>query len=269
MTTITAQDATVTPLRLRRALCAVDGSPEAAVAAAQAARLLGEESNLLLVAVADPWEAVLGARGDLEAARERELAACGRSLLDARLMLDDPAEAESRVREGQPRAVLLDEAQRGNADLLALGYHGGGRVKGLLAGGPVTLLLREAPCSVLVARASTLAPDWPRRIVVGVDGSPHSRLAAAHARTLGRALAADVCAVTAGAPRRRALPPARAVEGLPHEIDARGAARALVARSQACDLIVVGSRGLGGLRALGSVSERVAHRAACSVLVVR
>ena len=35
------------------------------------------------------------------------------------------------------------------------------------------------------------------------------------------------------------------------------------------DLIVVGSRGLHGLRALGSVSERVAHGAKASVLVAR
>jgi nucleotide-binding universal stress UspA family protein len=35
------------------------------------------------------------------------------------------------------------------------------------------------------------------------------------------------------------------------------------------DLLVVGSRGLHGPRALGSVSERVGHRALCSVLVVR
>jgi nucleotide-binding universal stress UspA family protein len=32
---------------------------------------------------------------------------------------------------------------------------------------------------------------------------------------------------------------------------------------------VVGSRGLQGMRSLGSVSERVAHEARCSVLVVR
>jgi nucleotide-binding universal stress UspA family protein len=43
----------------------------------------------------------------------------------------------------------------------------------------------------------------------------------------------------------------------------------LVDRSADHDLLVVGSRGLHGLRALGSVSERVAHRAKCSVLVVR
>ena len=39
--------------------------------------------------------------------------------------------------------------------------------------------------------------------------------------------------------------------------------------SEEADLLVVGSRGLHGPRALGSVSERVAHRAASSVLVVR
>jgi nucleotide-binding universal stress UspA family protein len=35
------------------------------------------------------------------------------------------------------------------------------------------------------------------------------------------------------------------------------------------DLLIVGNRGLHGLRALGSVSERVAHGARSSVLVVR
>jgi nucleotide-binding universal stress UspA family protein len=44
---------------------------------------------------------------------------------------------------------------------------------------------------------------------------------------------------------------------------------ALVSASADVDLLVVGSRGLHGLRALGSVSEQVAHKAACSVVVVR
>ena len=43
----------------------------------------------------------------------------------------------------------------------------------------------------------------------------------------------------------------------------------LTAASADADLLVVGSRGLHGLKSLGSVSERVAHRAACSTLIVR
>ncbi len=45
--------------------------------------------------------------------------------------------------------------------------------------------------------------------------------------------------------------------------------RGLVGASGTVDLVVVGSRGLHGLKALGSVSERVAHQALSSVLVVR
>jgi len=52
--------------------------------------------------------------------------------------------------------------------------------------------------------------------------------------------------------------------------DARPVAAVLdAAREARADLIVLGSRGLRGLRALGSVSERVAHHAGCSLLVVR
>jgi nucleotide-binding universal stress UspA family protein len=42
----------------------------------------------------------------------------------------------------------------------------------------------------------------------------------------------------------------------------------LAARERA-SLVVVGSRGLNGTRAISSISERVAHAAPCSVLIVR
>ena len=42
-----------------------------------------------------------------------------------------------------------------------------------------------------------------------------------------------------------------------------------MAESETADLLVLGSRGLHGLAAIGSVSEQVAHRAKSSVLVVR
>jgi nucleotide-binding universal stress UspA family protein len=46
---------------------------------------------------------------------------------------------------------------------------------------------------------------------------------------------------------------------------------ALVAASQHADLVVLGNRGMGGIRGmlLGSVSEQVVRHAACSVVVVR
>jgi len=48
------------------------------------------------------------------------------------------------------------------------------------------------------------------------------------------------------------------------------AAGALVDESRGADLLVVGSRGLGGFRGLmlGSVGQQVAHHAACPVVIV-
>jgi len=44
---------------------------------------------------------------------------------------------------------------------------------------------------------------------------------------------------------------------------------ATMATTTAAGLVIVGSTGRAGLSAVASVSERVAHRAPCSVLVVR
>jgi nucleotide-binding universal stress UspA family protein len=58
----------------------------------------------------------------------------------------------------------------------------------------------------------------------------------------------------------------------PARLHASGHSERLAAQTVAAgraDLVVVGSRGLRGLRALGSVSERVADGASCSTLVVR
>jgi nucleotide-binding universal stress UspA family protein len=55
-----------------------------------------------------------------------------------------------------------------------------------------------------------------------------------------------------------------------HRLVEGTAAAALVEESRGADLLVVGSRGLGGFRGLllGSVGQQVAHHAACPVVIV-
>jgi nucleotide-binding universal stress UspA family protein len=55
-----------------------------------------------------------------------------------------------------------------------------------------------------------------------------------------------------------------------HRIVEGTAAAALVEESRGADLLVVGSRGLGGFRGLllGSVGQQVAHHAACPVVII-
>ena len=58
-------------------------------------------------------------------------------------------------------------------------------------------------------------------------------------------------------------PVPKVVQGSPHRRIVE------VAEEGGASLVVIASRGRTGLKALGSVSERVAHRASCSVLIVR
>jgi nucleotide-binding universal stress UspA family protein len=112
------------------------------------------------------------------------------------------------------------------------------------------------------------AVQFPQSIVVGIDGSPESALAAAVAFSLGERFGAQVWPVASTSGKEIDLDAVRAIAtGV--VLDKRRPVDVLVTASRDSNLLVVGSRGLHGLAALGSVSERVAHRAACSVLVVR
>ena len=138
---------------------------------------------------------------------------------------------------------------------------------GMLLGGMSTALLHDAPCSVLLARKARFGP-FPSSILCGVDGSDQSLAAARVAIAIAERFGSELVfvATTGGKPidldRIRDL-------GSDVVDDGRRPVEALVDLSSEADLLVVGSRGLHGLASLGSVSERVAHRAACSVLVVR
>ena len=231
-------------------VCGIDGSPEASEAARQAALLVPPDARMELVGViraglVESVASVMPARAPEPERRLRKEAWEALELAS----LDVPAgiEVTSTLRTGPAAAMLESEAARHDAQLIAVGGHGQGRLAGKLLGSVPTRLVHEAPCSVLIARPAP-AETFPRRIIVGVDRSEPSLRALALGGELSRRI---------GAP----LDPVHVLDSSPAPV--------LVDRANADDLIVVGSRGMRGLRSLGSVSEAVAHRAPCSVLVVR
>lgn len=192
---------------------------------------------------------------------------------DAQAALDGATalagETASRLMRGRPDDALLRVAREERATLVAVGSHGLSRGPAILVGSVATRMLHDAPCSVLVARASKEPARFPRSIVAGVDGSAPSQSAAAVAASIGErfGVAVTVLAVTGS---RSDIDEGRLAEsGLEIACRQDKPVHALVEAAAEADLVVVGSRGLRGLRALGSVSERVAHQAPSSVLVVR
>ena len=59
---------------------------------------------------------------------------------------------ETAVRNGDPRSVIVDEAEDWPADLIVLGSHGYTGVKRLLLGSVALSVVSHAPCSVEVVR---------------------------------------------------------------------------------------------------------------------
>jgi nucleotide-binding universal stress UspA family protein len=110
---------------------------------------------------------------------------------------------------------------------------------------------------------------FPKVVVVGIDGSPESAIAYAAARQLSERFGAEVWPVVAhgGKPVNRRM--VHAIVDRRREESQDEPVGALVTAAADADLVVVGSRGLHGLKALGSVAERVAHRARSSVMIVR
>jgi nucleotide-binding universal stress UspA family protein len=121
-------------------------------------------------------------------------------------------------------------------------------------------------CSVLLARPPREGVWEPRKIVVGLDNSSYALAALRAADELAERFdsSVEVVSATGGKPVERQDPWADRVQSW----DAAHPVHALVERSRAVDLVVVGSRGVHGVRAIGSVSERVAHQAHCTALVV-
>ena len=251
-----------------RVVCGVDRS-EAGVAAARVAGLVAAPTGrLTLVSVEDPSIAVHA--GWAMARVLEELAAEAREALergreeDARRTRSKPGcwrAIRSAVRS--PRSPPRMRPRSSSAATASPAERDRPRRRLHLPAPRRTLL------SVLIARGEIERERWPRRIVAGVDGSadsagrgppPPGSLASASARRF---------APSSRPPTRTSTSRRRAGSSRAGEEREDRALDVFNVLSETADLLVVGSRGLRGLRALGSLSERLAHEARCSVLVVR
>lgn len=197
---------------------------------------------------------------------------------------------------GGPAEALIEEAE--TASLLVVGGRGLGGFLGMLVGSVSLQLAAHAPCPVVVVRRESEVVR--REIVVGVDGSQNSLAAVAFAfeeaalrRSRLRAVHTWTNPFSAGAGDM--LPPAYDLDEVTREerrilaesltgFSARypdvkvtqqvvhaNPVSALTAVSVFAELLVVGSRGRGGFKALalGSVSQGVLHHVRCPVAVIK
>lgn len=260
-------DDTRQPAAFDRVVCLVDGSPDGREALRQAVTLRAPNGELVGVVPLDLGLAAAAGFEATQAAAQLEQEA-EQARLDAVAALEGISSAEVEIVSGRPAAALRAVAERRRADLLAIGRHGSSRRRGLVVGSLVTEMIHDAPCPVLVTRAPAGSEPWmPRTLTVGIDGSDCSLDALQVARALGERFGARVRVVAATGGKRIDTDALGQLGDV--ELDERRPVDALVAASESSDLVIVSGRGLHGLASLGSVSERVAHRAVSPVLVVR
>lgn len=206
------------------------------------------------------------------------------------------ANAVGEVIAGRPASVLVHLSE--DAEMVVVGSHGSGGLTGFLLGSVSRQIATHASCPTVVMRP--VAAD-AADMVVGVDGSAHSLKALRWAfeqasftglslhvlhsweipptwsmvevpsyepevliRDYGNAELRDTSEAMAGF--RDDFPDVKVRQ----EVMKGSPVKALVKASEHAQLVVVGSRGLGGFRGLllGSVSHAVVHKAVCPVAVV-
>ncbi len=250
-------------------LVGVDGSRQALEAARQASILEDVDGRLTLLSAWDIAHGVGGTGTRVPFYYDDDLlrSAADKALATASDHVAANAAAIAKRVRGDPVRELLREIERCEHTLVAVGRSGGGRLLGIVGGEIATGIVHRAPCSVLVAREA--GTGFPRRLVVGVDGSIESAAAYAAARFVADRFGAELGALVAGGGKGVDERLVAVITEGEHEDSAETPVHALLTAAGRADLVVVGSRGLHGVRALGSVSERVAHSAPCSTLIVR
>ena len=204
-----------------------------------------------------------------------------------------------RVLTGDPVAELLQLA--GGAEEVVVGSHGTGQFGRLLIGSVGCRVAEHASCPAVVVRGQRT----DGRVVVGMDTSPHSEpaleygfgyadahglpLVALHVYTIGAfvypimpypmppyPVVEEMDRIRAEVLRTAEHSLGKWTEKYPDvdvrvEVEEGPAARELVEASRTAGVLVVGTRGHGGLAGmlLGSVSHAILRHAHCPVVIAR
>lgn len=144
-----------------RILLAIDGSPHSDAAVEEVRRQpwpKGTAVEILTVInataplVIDPALAMAAAHVEQLAEQRRRapqiLGAAVAQLTAGNVDLD----VTTRILEGNPKDVIVEEAREWSADQIVVGSHGYGRIRRMVLGSVAGAVVANAPCSVLVVR---------------------------------------------------------------------------------------------------------------------
>lgn len=211
--------------------------------------------------------------------------------------------AGTHLRAGHPADQIVRLAEDLDVRTIVIGSRGRGGIRRALMGSVSEDVVRHAHCPVLVVRRDGGDTLFPARIVVAVDGSRESDAAALIAAELSKPADSELYVVHAGptahlpyqypylaenvesfyeqakAEARKFLEEqaekVRAETEAPVHTSLRigSPEREIVELADEVDagLVILGSRGLGGIRRamMGGVSDSVVRHARCPVLIVR
>jgi nucleotide-binding universal stress UspA family protein len=251
-------------------VCGVEGNPSSTEAARQAIALAKPGGTVHFVAIYTSFE--LGPDFTKEKLQE--------SLEESTRMAQ---EAEVPATTDMPSGryavdVLLPEGKK--HDLLVIGTHGRSRAVGFVMGSTASKAAHGTEGSLLIAREPPDSSAFPGDIMFTSDGADDSwaparvaaRLAADHDANLELVHVDDGKHPDAPEVIAAQVDEIEKIAGTkPSVTQPEGNATDLIvelAKERGSSLIICGRRGLSGIKSLGSVSERVAHQAECSVLLV-
>ena len=215
----------------------------------------------------------------------------------------------TEVRDGHPAAEIVEAAEEGGVDLIVLGGDGISAIERLFLGSISDAVLKHAPCSVLIVKASAVRKEisavkdeeHPLRVLVAYDGTNAAKKAVSYCASLPFHKADQVTALSvlplvglyhqdiqermSGFWRKKRKKAEKALKQVTRETkwstpivstrlrESNNVSQAIIdAVSELdADLLVLGYKGKGAMEKLlvGSITSGVVHHVPCSILAVR